>query len=112
MPRKTSWILSIILLLLLIGVSGCNTDLDSLSKAAERKEEPELIKVELIFTDQQRVKCYLKGLGIEEDGRVYIGGSSANYMYDHKGNIIGAFNYQRLIYIKVIPDTDTKVELP
>lgn len=96
--------LSGVLVILLLMLSGCKINPDTWQKVTEKPKEPELIKVELVFTDRERMTCYVKGMGIEDNGQVYVGGSSVNYMYDRQGNIIGAFNYQRLIYMKLIPE--------
>jgi hypothetical protein len=68
----------------------------------KNQPEPQLIQVELFFTDKETLVTYVKGLGIEEEGKVFAGGSSMNYIYDKEGNVIGAFNYQRLIYAKIL----------
>lgn len=99
--------LSGILLVSLLFVVGCDNQFsDTISQKFERKPI-ELIKVEITFTDDETLVGYVKALGIEQEkGRVYIGGSSLNYLYNEKGNIVGAFNYQRVLYMKIINEEE------
>ena len=63
----------------------------------------DLLKVEIFFTDDKTLVGYVKQLGIEQQGKVYVGGSSLNYLYNENGEIIGSYNYQRVLYIKILP---------
>jgi hypothetical protein len=70
---------------------------------AKDNEKPQLTKVEIHFADTNKLVCYVKSLGVEENGQVYVGGASVNYIYDQEGKIIGSYNYQRVDYIKILP---------
>lgn len=98
--------LRVIILLLVLIIGGCSFDTESLFKSSGNNKT-ELIKVEITFTDDQLLTGYVKNLGIEKGSVVYVGGSSLNYLYDKNGNIIGAFNYQRVLYMKIINETET-----
>ena len=63
-----------------------------------------LIYARMVFSDNESITGYITGLGIEKDGRLFAGGSSCNYVYDKDGQVVGAFNYQRLLYIEIIPE--------
>ena len=102
--KRTS--LALLLILVIMGVAGCNTDYKQLLQKAQSTEEP-LIRVQIQFTDKEQTICYVKSLGLEEDGQIYTGGTSLNYMYDSNGNIIGSFNYQRVIYMKIVTDGES-----
>ncbi len=100
---KKSLVGLVIISILLI--TGCNTPLADLVPKNQDNSASDLIKVEITFTDDKTLVGYVKALGIEQDkGRVYIGGSSLNYLYDQKGNIVGAYNYQRVLYMKIISE--------
>ncbi len=102
MVRKSLAGLVIIFILL---ITGCNTPLADLIPRNQDNSVTDLIKVEITFTDDKTLVGYVKALGIEQEkGRVYIGGSSLNYLYDQKGNVIGAYNYQRVLYMKIISE--------
>lgn len=90
-----------LLIIGLLAVAGCKYDYQQLLQKTE-PSEPELLKVEIFFTSTQHITAYVKSLGIEKDGQVYVGGSSLNYLYDARGNIIGSFNYARVDYIKLV----------
>jgi hypothetical protein len=101
---KKKLFIACFLILLVLGVSGCNINLQQMLKSSDAGEE-KLIQVEIIFTDGQSLTGYIKTLGIEqEDGRVYVGGSSLNYLYDENGNTVGCYNYQRVLYITILPE--------
>lgn len=91
-------------LVCLLSMSGCNAGFSGLD--IPKKSKPELIKVRIVFTDDQSITAYVKSLGIEEHGKVYVGGSSLNYLYDKNGNIIGSYNYQRVLYIKILSEKE------
>lgn len=96
----------LIILLLLFGVMGCNIDLSNV--ISEKDTTADLIKVEINFTDDKTLVGYVKELGIEQKGgKVYVGGSSLNYLYNKDGHVIGVFNYQRVLYMKVITEEET-----
>jgi hypothetical protein len=94
-----------LLVFMIIGVVGCDADFKQLLQNAKEPEE-QLIRVQINFTDQKQVVCYVKSLGMEEKGQVYTGGSSLNHMYDVEGRIIGSFNYQRVLYMKILTNED------
>ncbi len=100
--KKRSFI-SIFFILLMLFTSGCKFDFQQMFQSSKAIEEKP-VKVEIIFTDGESLVGYIKSLGIEENGRVYVGGSSLNYLYDKNGNIIGSYNYQRVLYIKLVPE--------
>lgn len=101
MTRKRVFCLSLILVGMLI-LAGCGLNTGNLTKSAGEDEQP-LIKAEIVFTDGKTLVTYLKTMGIEENGKVYVGGSSSTNMYDAKGNITGVINYQHVLYIKILP---------
>lgn len=102
---KKSLLLPLILLIALY-IGGCGFEIADYWPRNEEDKNP-LIKVEITFTDDERLTGYVKNLGIEKDGTVYVGGSSLNYLYDKNGNIIGSFNYQRVLYMKIINEVKT-----
>jgi hypothetical protein len=102
MTRKVSIILLIVFLLSALLVTGCELNVRQLWQKT-KPAEPELLNVEMHFANGDIVYGYVKSLSIDEEGQVYNGGSSSNYIYDQQGKIIGAFNYARLEYMKLIP---------
>lgn len=84
-------------------IGGCELDSQNILKPAS-SDKDELIKVEITFTDDQKLIGYVKSLGNQKDSVVYVGGSSLNYLYDSNGNITGSFNYQRVLYMKIITE--------
>ena len=92
------------LLLCFLFLSGCNYNISGLLGKSVKSHQDELIKAKIYFTDDQIVEAYIKDLGVQQDGKVYVGGSSLNYLYDAQGNIVGCYNYQRVLYIKIIPE--------
>lgn len=99
-------IIVVLLIVLTIGIAGCNYDYKSIIPGA-KNEQILLIKAEIHFNSQEVIDCYIKSLGIDQEADVYTGGSSLNYMYDKSGNIIGSYNYQNVLYIKVLSETTT-----
>jgi len=99
MGRKLA---AVLLLLGLLLVSGCELDFGRLTKSVG-EEGDKLIRVEIVFTDNQTLIGYVKDLAIDPDSKIYVGGSSTNYIYDAQGNIVGAYNYQRVLYMKILP---------
>jgi len=104
--KKTQLLCTCLLLLTIIALSGCKFDTSKLIHSGKEKKE-QLIKVEIVFTDGEKLVAYLKQLGLESDARVYVGGPSTNYYYDAHGNVIGAFNYQRVLYIRLLPEGES-----
>lgn len=102
MKKQLMW-LSLLLILSLFSIGCEQVDFTKLTLPANR-EQVHLIKVEIFFTDGATLIGYVKNLGIDEEGKVYVGGSSSNYLYDASGKILGAYNYQRVLYIKIIPE--------
>lgn len=102
MTRMRILMVSLLLAAMLL-LSGCKVDTAKLLKSATGKAEQPLIRVEIVFTDNKTLVAYLKTMGIEDSGKVYVGGSSSTNMYDAKGNITGVLNYQHVLYIKVLP---------
>lgn len=96
-------IMSSLLIMLAFGPVGCGYDYRSLLPGAETNEAA-LIRVNIRFNDEGEAECYVKSLGIDPEAQVYAGGPSMNYMYDRDGNIIGSYNYQNVLYMKVLPD--------
>lgn len=93
----------LVMTFLLLGfLSGCEMDWGRLTKPIH-EDKNQLIRVEIHFTDDETLIGYVKTLGIEPEGRIYVGGSSSNYLYDARGRIVGAFNYQRVLYMKILP---------
>jgi hypothetical protein len=101
--KKRQIVCTCLLLVTIIALSGCKIDTSKLIHPGKEKKE-QLIKVEIVFTDGEKLLAYLKQLGLESDARVYVGGPSTNYYYDARGNILGAFNYQRVLYIRLLPE--------
>jgi len=102
--RKGAPVFFLYLLLVLPLLGGCQgldwgrlLDKDS-------GEENQLIHVRVVFTDGEYTETYVRSLAIEEDSKVYVGGSSTNYMYNARGQVVGAFNYQRVLYITILPE--------
>jgi hypothetical protein len=99
-------VLAVLLVFMIVGVVGCNVDYKQLMQKVKSQEE-QLIRVEIQFTDQKQTVCYVKSLGMEQKSQVYTGGASLNYMYDRDGKILGSFNYQRVIYMKILTDEES-----
>ncbi len=108
--RVNKYIAAVLLLLLFLPLSGCNYDFSEILGSPSGSSQPELIKAKIYFTDGQSLETYIKDLGIQQDGKVYVGGSSLNYLYDARGNIVGSYNYQRVLYIKIISSQDQDEE--
>lgn len=98
--RTAVWLSLLVLVFLLV---GCGLDTSRLTKPVQ-EDDNQLIKVQIYFTDDQTITGYVKSLGIEPDAKVYVGGSSASYLYDSQGRIVGSYNYQRVLYMKILPD--------
>lgn len=95
------------LLILSLFITGCNTEIADLFPDKKNTAE-NLLRVEITFTDGQSLIGYVKQLGIEQQqGKVYVGGSSLNYLYNQKGEVIGSYNYQRVLYMMIIPQEVT-----
>lgn len=96
-------LLACLLLIMVITLSGCDINTHNLLNSSQEKDK--FVKVEIVFTDGEKLVTYVKDLGLESDARIYIGGASTNNFYDARGNVIGAFNYQRVLYIKILPES-------
>lgn len=96
-------LLACLLLIMVITLSGCDINTHNLLNSSQEKDK--FVKVEIVFTDGEKLVAYVKDLGLESDARIYIGGASTNNFYDARGNVIGAFNYQRVLYIKILPES-------
>ncbi|HOQ09831.1 MAG TPA: hypothetical protein PLG09_06875 [Syntrophomonadaceae bacterium] len=105
--KRAGYSMAVILLIGLMLVSGCQFDPGSISKPI-RTEEDQLIRVEIVFTDNQTLIGYVKDLSITPDAKIYVGGSSTNYLYDAQGNIVGSYNYQRVLYMKILPPEEAE----
>lgn len=99
-------LVGLLILLLLVGV-GCSPQIKNITSLNQKNTVPDLIKVEIFFTDDKTLIGYVKELGIEQQkGKVYVGGSSLNYLYNKEGEIIGSYNYQRVLYIKLLSEEE------
>lgn len=102
--KRLRYLIAVLILALMIGgTAGCNGDLQSLFQKSRSPEAP-LIKVQIQFSDQKLVVCYVKTLGLEKGAPVFTGGSSSNNMYDKDGNVVGSFNYSHVLYMTVMPE--------
>lgn len=93
------------LLLAVLLLGGCKFEPGNLLHR-DQPEKPELVKVMIYFTDGQTLSGYVENLGVEGSSQIYTGGSSVNYLYDKDGKITGCFNYQRVLYMKILPEND------
>lgn len=105
---KKKKILIACFLVFLLSLSGCKWDIQNLLRPETSADEDQLIKARIVFTDGERLEGYIKSLGVEKDGIVYVGGSSLNYIFDQNGNIIGSYNYQRVLYITILPEKENE----
>lgn len=101
MPKNLKILVVLVLLLGMLTTAGCKLDFNQVLQKTQPKEA-ELIEVEIHFTSKDYTTAYVKSLGVEEDGEIYIGGASVNYLYDKNGKIIGSFNYARVEFIRII----------
>ena len=101
MRKSRAWLL-IVLLLTALSITGCKLEVKQLWQKTQ-PAEPKLLNVELHFRSSDVVYGYVKSMGIADEGEVYNGGSSLNYIYNEKGKIIGSFNYANLEYMKLVP---------
>jgi len=99
--KNAKLLVVLVLLMGLLATGGCKFSFNQLLQKTQ-KQEAELIKAEIHFTSNDYTVGYVKSLGVEEDGEIYIGGASVNYIYDQKGKVVGSFNYARVEYIKII----------
>lgn len=104
--KKRQLVCTCLLLVIIMALSGCKLDTSKLIHPSKDKKE-QLIKVEIVFTDGETLVTYLKQLRLESEARIYVGGPSSNYYYDARGNVIGAFNYQRVLYIRLLPEGES-----
>lgn len=102
--KKLRYLFVLAGLLILLTILWSVSDVELVTKKTFQTEE--LIPVCLVFRDNVSVNAYVKGLGIEQDGIVYAGGSSCNYLFNREGEIMGSFNYQSLLYMLIITEPD------
>lgn len=103
--KRYSKIGAMVLMVLLITTSaGCKLDTSQLLHPDSKDKQVELIKVQINFTDGENIIGYVQNLGIGNNAKVYAGGTSVNYIYDRNGNVIGCFNYQRVLYMKILQE--------
>ncbi len=100
---RSKWSVTVLLVMLSLGVAGCDWDYQALLQTSQPAATP-LLRVEINFTDDEQVTCYVESLGMGENDVVYVGGPSLKHMYDRDGNIIGAYNYQRVLYMTILPE--------
>lgn len=103
MQKIKPYVVALILMLFIGGAAGCNGNIRSLLQKTNGTEQP-LLKVQIQFTNQAQTICYVKSLGLEKGAQVYTGGPSSNNMYDRDGNIVGSFNYQQVLFMKVLAE--------
>jgi len=97
----------VLMLIILTSVNlGCQNSLKAVKpeNKADKNSNQELVKVQIHFTDNKTLTAYVKGLGINADDQIYSGGASLNYYYDKDGKVLGGFNYQRVLYMQIIPE--------
>ncbi|MGI6452051.1 MAG: hypothetical protein ACOX0E_00975 [Syntrophomonadaceae bacterium] len=92
------------ILLMMVGCSSCNFSVPDLKALTSAEDKEVLIRAQIVFTDGESITAYVKSLGISSESKVYVGGPSSNLLYDQEGNVIGSFNYQRVLYILKVPD--------
>lgn len=102
--KKKAPVIFLCLLLVLPLLGGCEGMDFGRLLAKDSEQEKQLMHVRIVFTDGEYTDTYVKTLGIEEDSKVYVGGSSTNYMYNARGQVVGAFNYQRVLYITILTE--------
>ncbi|MDD2620167.1 MAG: hypothetical protein PHC92_05820 [Syntrophomonadaceae bacterium] len=102
--KKARVLMLMALVCSLLYVSGCDFDVKRLLEPSTAVSEEKLFKAEIVFSSTDKVVAYIKSLGVEKNGQVYVGGASLCYLYDSQGNIIGSYNYQRVLYIKIISE--------
>lgn len=89
----------IILMALLLSTAGC----DQIKwKAKDKDAGSDLIYVQVVFDNGEKVNTYVKQLGVSEDSTVFAGGITNSNMYDVHGNQVGVFNYNRVHYMTVL----------
>lgn len=96
-----------IIMALAVFVLGCGMDINQLPGLNRSDIEDELIKVDIMFTDGQSLTTFVRSLGISNQGKVFVGGSSVSYFYDGNGNILGSYNYQRVLYMRIVTEEDS-----
>ncbi|MGE5381747.1 MAG: hypothetical protein ACM3NT_11865 [Methylocystaceae bacterium] len=84
---------------MLVLVAGC----DKIGwKAKSDVAGADLLYVEIVFDNGEKLNTYVKELGVGKDSTIYAGGISDSSMYDASGNLVGNFNYNRVHYMKVL----------
>ena len=94
---------ALILSVLLFFVGSCDYNWDNITGSVN-DSEPELMYVEISFSENVHLAGYVKTLGLESDVRILVGGSSVNNLYDKHGMVIATFNYAKVNYIKIVPE--------
>lgn len=102
--KKAKGLMTFALVCSLLLVSGCNFDAQRLLQSSTVADEEKLFKAEIVFSSNDKIVAYIKSLGIEKNGQVYVGGASLSYLYDAQGNVTGSYNYQKVLYIKIISE--------
>ena len=87
--------------------SGCGDNF-RLPKPDTNADEKDLLLVEIVFTDKSVITGYVNNLGIDPQAEVYVGGSSVNNIYDARGNITGCYNYQHVMYMKILSSSEAE----
>lgn len=88
---------------LLIGILVFAVGCDQIKWKAKAKDAgADLLYVQVVFDNGDKLDTYVKEMGIGKDSTVYAGGITNSAMYDVKGNLVGSFNYNRVHYIKVL----------
>ncbi len=102
--KKAKALLALILVCFMLLGGGCNFDAKKLIKPSTTADEEKLFRAEIVFSSQDKVVAYIKSLGVEKNGQVYVGGASLCYLYDAQGKVIGSYNYQKVLYIKILSE--------
>ncbi|HEX3011389.1 MAG TPA: hypothetical protein VHQ70_05025 [Syntrophomonadaceae bacterium] len=103
MKRRAA--IALLLAVLLLAVGGCKMNFGRLYQP-QQNDKAEMVKVIIYFTDGKELTGYVENLGMEGSSKIYTGGSSVNNVYDRSGKIIGCFNYQHVLYMKILPENE------
>lgn len=96
MKRLTALVL---LLAVLLSTAGCT---QIKWKAKDKDTGADLIYVQVVFDNGEKLNTYVKELGISKESTVFAGGITNSNMYDARGNQVGVFNYNRVHYMTVL----------
>ncbi|MGE5398281.1 MAG: hypothetical protein ACM3MK_12230 [Chitinophagales bacterium] len=99
MKKKTTALLALLIILAVI-MTGCQ--FPQIDKPKASKKTVSLTRVEITFEGGHTLKGYVRGLKLGDDSVVYTGGNTSTNLYDARGNVVGVFNYSRVLYIKAI----------